>query len=116
MGVELTGTLNDPSDKDGGWSVELAIPWAELVPPGEAQPNAFSDPPLDTHGSPPAPGDSWRINFSRVDWPMGTSGGIYRKTTEPSPENRHPEANWAWSPQGAINMHLPEKWGIVHFR
>ena len=26
-----------------------------------------------------------------------------------------PERNWVWSPQGAINMHMPERWGYVHF-
>ena len=31
--VALDGTLNDPSDEDGGWTVEIAIPWAALRPP-----------------------------------------------------------------------------------
>ena len=26
-----------------------------------------------------------------------------------------PEDNWVWSPQGAINMHLPERWGRLRF-
>ena len=26
-----------------------------------------------------------------------------------------PEDNWVWSPQGKINMHLPEFWGYVQF-
>ena len=25
------------------------------------------------------------------------------------------EDNWVWSPQGAINMHIPERWGYVKF-
>ena len=24
-----------------------------------------------------------------------------------------PEDNWVWSPQGAVNMHMPERWGVV---
>jgi len=28
---------------------------------------------------------------------------------------RKPEHNWVWSPQGAINMHIPEKWGYLEF-
>ena len=32
--VRLDGTLNDPSDEDAGWSVEIAIPWSALRPPG----------------------------------------------------------------------------------
>ena len=26
-----------------------------------------------------------------------------------------PEDNWVWSPQGAIDMHRPERWGYVQF-
>ena len=26
-----------------------------------------------------------------------------------------PEFNWVWSPQGLINMHYPELWGLVQF-
>jgi len=25
------------------------------------------------------------------------------------------EDNWVWSPQGAVNMHIPERWGRVRF-
>ncbi len=99
VAVSLTGTLNDPSDLDGGWTVEMAVPWTDLAPPG----------------IPPEPGDLWRINLSRVDWPLDISGGSYRKTAEPSREHRHPESNWVWSPQGAVDMHLPERWGVVRF-
>ena len=31
--VRLDGTLNDPSDEDRGWTVEIAIPWSALRPP-----------------------------------------------------------------------------------
>ncbi len=104
VGVFLRGTLNNPSKGDEGWSVELAIPWEELVPPG-----------TQLTGRPPKPGDQWRINFSRVDWPVEVANAGYEKTVEPGPENRHPESNWVWSPQGAINMHIPERWGLVRF-
>jgi len=95
--VSLSGSINDPSDTDIGWSVEMAIPWADL---GQL---------------PPRPGDSWRLNFSRVDWPIEVIDGAYQKISDPSRENRHPESNWVWSPQGAVNMHLPEMWGVVRF-
>src|SRR3954447_7120846 len=26
-----------------------------------------------------------------------------------------PENNWVWSAQGAVNMHMPERWGFVQF-
>jgi hypothetical protein len=117
VGVFLRGSLNDPSKEDDGWSVEIAIPWEDLVPPGDrvADPPDVLSPPSHQPGHPPNPGDQWRINFSRVDWPVEVSGAGYKKTAEPSPQNRHPESNWVWSPQGAVNMHIPEMWGVVRF-
>ena len=94
--VFVDGTLNDARDTDRGWSVELAFPWSVL---GE-----FAHRP-----SPPMPGDEWRINFSRVEWPIEITGRDYRK----APNAR--ENNWVWSPQGVVNMHVPEKWGYVRF-
>ena len=101
--VHLDGTLNNPLDVDRGWSVEIAIPWADLRPPGGA--------PV----RPPEPEDRWRINFSRVQWPLNVVDEGYEKATLPTRAERHPEHNWVWSPQGVINMHLPEMWGVVRF-
>ena len=28
---------------------------------------------------------------------------------------QHPEDNWVWSPQGVVNMHIPDRWGKVSF-
>ena len=118
--VGLDGTLNDPADEDGGWTVEIAIPWAALRPPASAGPDTptvgdvgRSSPQLP--GAPPSPGDSWRVNFSRVQWPVEVVSGGYRRAQVPTRENRHPEHNWVWSPQGEIDMHIPEMWGIVRF-
>jgi hypothetical protein len=94
--VHIRGTLNDPGDRDGGWSVEIAFPWSVL---GE-----FAHKP-----APPKAGDEWRVNFSRVEWRHEIIGGKYRKV----PKTK--EDNWVWSPQGVINMHVPEKWGTVRF-
>lgn len=94
--VHIEGTLNDPSDTDQYWSVEFAIPWALLA--------EYAHRP-----SPPESGDVWRVNFSRVQWRHRVVGGGYEKVPE-TPEN-----NWVWSPQGAINMHLPHHWGYVEF-
>lgn len=94
--VHVMGTINDPTDIDSGWSVEFAIPWAVL---GE-----YAHKP-----APPAEGDHWRVNFSRVEWLHEVVDGNYRKV----PGRR--EDNWIWSPQGIINMHSPEKWGYVQF-
>ena len=102
--VRLDGTLNNPSDEDVGWTVEMAIPWSALRPPDGFEP-----------GTAPAPGDEWRVNFSRVQWPLAIVDGGYRKAREPVDWSDHPEDNWVWSPQGQIDMHLPEMWGVVRF-
>ena len=62
-----------------------------------------------TVDSPPKPGETWRINFSRVQWRHEVVDGKYHKVP------KTPEDNWVWAPQGAINMHIPEMWGYVTF-
>lgn len=94
--IAVEGTLNDPTDRDHQWSVEMAIPWKAF---GDQ-----ADVPL-----PPRPGDVWRINFSRVQWQHQVADGGYVKIPD------KPEDNWVWSPQGAINMHLPWLWAYVTF-
>ncbi len=88
--VAIDGTLNDPHDRDKGWSIELALPWP-----------AF--------GGRPEAGGAWRMNFSRVEWQVGVVDGKYEKVRGTK------EDNWVWSPQGVVNMHVPEKWGTVRF-
>lgn len=55
--VALAGTLDDDSDDDEGYTVELAIPWA-----------AFSK----AKRSPPRDGDAWRVNL----YAMKRNGGV----------------------------------------
>jgi hypothetical protein len=100
--VALDGTLNDPSDRDRGWTIEIAIPFAAFSAPGVTHP-------------PPRPGDSWRINFSRVQWDLDSIGNRYAKVLDARTRKPTPEHNWVWSPQGMIDMHQPERWGIVTF-
>ncbi len=94
--VAIDGTINDPRDRDRGWSVEMALPWKGLA--------QYAHQP-----SPPRDGDQWRINFSRVEWQFDIVNGQYRKVAGTK------EDNWVWSPQGVIDMHRPEHWGIVRF-
>lgn len=93
--VHVNGTLNDPRDRDVGWTVELALPWQVLK---EAAPRQ----------QPPKPGDTWRLNFSRVEWDVDVANNTYVKRAGP-------EHNWVWSPQGEINMHAPEHWAYIKF-
>ena len=101
--VDVKGSLNRPGDRDEGWTIELALPWEILK---EAQPNTRV---------PPRPGEQWRINFSRVEWQTEVRDGAYVKRTKPDSTDALAEDNWVWSPQGAVNMHMPERWGYVQF-
>lgn len=93
--VALDGTINNPADTDKGWTIEIKIPWKSLAELGG--------------GSPPKINDRWRINFSRVQWEWDIKDGKYVK------KPGRPERNWVWSPQGEINMHMPERWGSLVF-
>lgn len=87
VGVAIDGTINDPSDVDRGWTVEVAVPWAGLAVLGLAVP--------------PRPGDEWRIDFSRFNTHqhgVGDSGG------------------WAWSPHGVWDSHIPELFTRITFQ
>jgi hypothetical protein len=97
--VHVHGTLNDPRDTDRGWTVELAFPWKVLKELTHRTDKKEA----------PADGDQWRVNFSRVEWRHEVVGGKYRKVKDQR------EDNWVWSPQGAIDMHRPERWGYVQF-
>jgi hypothetical protein len=101
-GIQLQGTLNDPSDIDQKWTVEMALPMSILRQniPGKKLPED---------------GEQWRINFSRVQWDLVVEAGNYHKKINPENGKPFPEHNWVWSPQGAINMHMPEMWGYVQF-
>ncbi len=83
--VAVQGTINAPNDKDHGWTLEIAYPLSAFAS-RQAVPH-----PLD--------GTMWRINFSRVEWKPGQAK----------------EDNWVWSPQGLVDMHVPEQWGYLRF-
>lgn len=100
IGIEINGTLNDPSDIDSSWSVEMAIPLQAISR-------------ID-RGSKIEEGSMWRINFSRVQWQHVIEGGIYSRKTDTNGK-RLPENNWVWSQQSAIDMHRPENWGYLYF-
>ncbi len=84
--VAVEGTLNHSSDTDHGWTLEIAYPL-----------DAFES---RQHVPHPQDGSEWRINFSRVEWKAGQGR----------------EDNWVWSPQGLIDMHVPEHWGYLRFQ
>ena len=92
--VQVAGTLNDSSDTDSGWTVELALPWKSMAPLAKA----------DGRSLPPNEGDTWRIDFSRFNQ--------YRSSDDP--ESRGSKG-WAWSCHGAWDSHIPECFVRVTF-
>ncbi len=99
--VQIKGTLNNPTDQDASWSIEMAIPMNALV--------ELKNKPATL----PKEGEQWRINFSRVQWDHDIEDGKYQRKKVNGKYQR--EYNWTWSNQTRINMHAPEKWGHVQF-
>ena len=99
--VKAYGSLNNPSDVDSLWTVEMAIPIKPLI-------TLKND-----SESTPQEGEQWRINFSRVEWEYDIVDGRYdRKKVDGKYLKEH---NWVWSNQKVINMHQPETWGFLQF-
>ncbi len=90
--VFLDGTINDDSDRDRGWTVELALPWSGMS--AVAMGDNFSLPPQDK--------DVWRMDFSR-----------FNQYKEAPPAND--SGGWAWSPHGVWDSHVPECFTYIHF-
>lgn len=102
LATHTDGTINNPADTDKGWTIEIRIPLTSLKEcSGQA-------------GIPKA-GDKWRIDFSRVEWRTIIDNGCYKREINPSTGKPFPEDNWVWSPQGRIDMHMPEMWGFLQF-
>jgi hypothetical protein len=99
--VIANGTINDNTDIDSGWTVEMAIPFTAI-----SRNNRIASPSTT---------NPWRINFSRVQWKLEPDGKSYQKKLN---ENKRPisEHNWVWNPTGVIDMHVPVKWGYLYFK
>lgn len=91
--VHVEGTINDDSDFDKGWTVELALPWSGMA--SLAFPDKRSLPPLD--------GDMWRMDFSRFN---------QKKAPPPAEDSR----GWSWNPHGVWDSHVPACFTKVYFR
>jgi hypothetical protein len=90
--VHADGTVNDNSDRDRGWTVEIAIPWAGLAHLARA----------DGRSLPPKEGDVWRMDFSRFN---------QYKEAPPAQDS----GGWAWSPHGVWDSHIPEVFPYIRF-
>jgi hypothetical protein len=85
--VSIEGTLNKRGDKDKSWSVEMAIPWQDTKGQGTYV-MAF----------PPKVGDSWRVNFFRLDLP-----------------DKQAQLAAAWSPPLVGDFHKLDRFGQLVF-
>ncbi len=99
--VSIDGTINNPNDSDRKWTLEIAIPFRSL-----SNTNEFIM---------PQNGSYWKVNFSRVQWQTEVVNGKYQRVKNQSTQKLLPENNWVWSPQGVVNMHYPERWGVAQF-
>jgi len=67
--VRVDGTVNNSSDKDRGWTVELSMPLQEAV----TAPNI-----------PPKEGDKWRLNLYRIEQRPVAENAAWSPTLTPS--------------------------------
>ncbi len=99
--VAIDGTLNNPTDTDKKWTVEIAIPFEALK---ESNRHTI-----------PENGETWKLDFSRVNWQTEVKDGRYQKKKDASTGRPISEYNWVWSPPEIINMHYPERWSLLQF-
>jgi hypothetical protein len=89
--VQLDGTLNNNSDIDKGWSLEIAIPWSSL----QLLANGKSAPPTN--------GDIWNMFLGRFQKLMVSGNEI------------QPHPAMVLSSHGIYDTHMPEKWSRIMF-
>ena len=90
--MHVDGTLNDDSDMDRGWTIELAFPWQGMKWLAKA----------DGRALPPKDGDVWRIDLSRFN---------QYKAPPPAQDS----GGWFWSRHGVWDSHIPECFPYIHF-
>ncbi len=88
--TKIEGTINDFSDKDKGWSVEIAIPFSSLK---KVTKYKFY---------PPHVGDIWKIHLARR----------YVSKVRDDPKNAF---YWTWPPSGEVQCHRVDTWGNLIF-
>lgn len=84
VGVHVDGTINKHDDVDKGWTTEIAIPFSSIR-------DAPHRPPLD--------GETWRVNFYRMDKPNAKS-----------------QIGMMWSPTYVGDYHALDRFGYITFR
>jgi hypothetical protein len=78
--VRVDGTLNDWGDRDTGWTIEIAIPFAGLPTCAERAPR---------------PGDTWLFNLARYDYSVHLPEGVQFFSSSPlTKPSFHAYADW----------------------
>ncbi len=93
--VFVEGTLNDPSDKDQYWQVEMAIPINIH----------FNDTVLLK------PNDSWKLNLARSQWQYVHVNGMYKKVLNAEDGRKYPGECWVWNNTWGNPISKVELWG-----
>ena len=88
----VDGTLNDDSDRDRGWTVELAFPWRGMKWLAKA----------DRRPLPPQHENEWRMDFSRFN---------QYKEAPPAKDS----GGWVWTRHGIWDSHIPECFAHIRF-
>ena len=81
--IKIEGTVNDNTDIDKGWTVEIAIPWKSLHWLAKGR------------SLPPENGDIWRIFMGR-----------FQKLT-PSGQEINPHPVWVINKHGVYDTNMP---------
>jgi hypothetical protein len=87
VAVKVDGTLDNRTDTDKGWTVEMQIPL-----------EAAKGREKEMKNVPPKVGTEWRVNFFRLDMPTGK-----------------PQWGSAWSPPLVGDFHALDKFGVLIF-
>ena len=87
--VQVQGTLNDNSDIDKGWTVEIAFPWAGMTHLAGGR------------SLPPKDGDTWRIFFGRFG-KLKVGNNVVGNAM-------------SWNIIGDYDNHMPERYTHVSF-
>jgi len=115
--VQVDGSLNAPWIKSKGWTVELALPWSGMGAMCPRQETAL----------PPRSGDSWRLNWTRVQKTRHLPPAVRSPRTFSSPREEceytgprvvgaaQDSTDWVWAVAPVYSAHVPETWGWVKF-
>lgn len=98
-GVYADGGVNNISNPSTFWSTEVSFSFTGL-----------NENTSRTHIT-PTNGEVWFVVFARPEYQTQEN-----KTTGKYEQVPGTDASWwSWNPTGAVNLHLPSRWGLLYF-